>query len=127
MNVIPKISQISPRIIRILGCNPGPFTLQGTNTYIIGTGNKRILLDTGDGLVPEYFDLISSVLKENQITLDHIVLTHWHPDHVGGVESIQKLTAEKSKVSKFPCEEHPTNYDVLFDGQQLNTEGANLK
>jgi len=94
MNFVPKISQISPRIIRILGCNPGPMTLQGTNTYLIGTGSKRILLDTGDGLVPEYIDLLSSVLTTNQITLEHIVLTHWHPDHVGGVDEIQKLSTQ---------------------------------
>jgi len=40
--------------------------------------------------VPEYFDLLQSVLKEYQVTLDQIVLTHWHPDHVGGVETIQQ-------------------------------------
>jgi len=67
-------------IIFCVGCNPGPFTLQGTNTYLIGTGKRRILLDTGDGQVPEYFDLLQSVLKEHQVTLDQIILTHWHPD-----------------------------------------------
>merc|ERR1712137_1159046 len=127
MNFVPKISQISPRIIRIIGCNPGPMTLQGTNTYLIGTGSKRILLDTGDGLVPEYIDLLSSVLTTNQITLEHIVLTHWHPDHVGGVDEIQKLSTQKTKVSKFPIKEHPSDYDVLFGGEELNTEGASLK
>lgn len=127
MNIIPKVSKISPCIIRILGCNPGPFTLQGTNTYLIGTGPKRILLDTGDGLVPEYFDLLRSVLTENHVTLEHVVLSHWHPDHVGGVANIKKSIAEDCKVSKFPVKEHPTDFDVLFDGQELRTEGANLK
>ena len=33
----------------------------------------------------------------------------------------------ETKVSKFPIKEHPSDYDVLFDGEELNTEGASLK
>jgi len=84
-------------------------------------------LDTGDGEEPEYLDLLKSVLKEHHITLDHIVLTHWHEDHVGGVGPIQKSVEKCCRVSKFPVAEHPTDYEPLADGQSIVTEGANLK
>lgn len=51
-------------------------------------------MDTGDGQQTEYIDLLKSVLKEHQVTLDHIVVTHWHNDHVGGVEVIKETISK---------------------------------
>ncbi|RHZ59793.1 metallo-beta-lactamase type thioesterase tpcB [Aspergillus thermomutatus] len=69
---LPDVEQISPR-----------FTLQGTNTFIVGTGSERLLVDTGQG-IPDWADLIHDTLARQGISLSHVLLTHWHGDHTGG-------------------------------------------
>ncbi len=40
---LPDIDELSPRVAVALGQNPSMFTGPGTNTYVVGTGSKRLL------------------------------------------------------------------------------------
>ncbi|CAG8466258.1 10234_t:CDS:2 [Ambispora leptoticha] len=136
---LPNFSKLSPSVIRILGLNPGKFTLQGTNTYLIGTGTERILLDTGEGL-PEYLSLLSQTLKElggaENIRISDILISHWHHDHIGGVEGIIKYTEETLRhappnVHKNPDPKHDSTYHFplhpITENQIFKTQGATLR
>ncbi|KPJ11856.1 Beta-lactamase-like protein 2-like [Papilio machaon] len=132
--VIPTVTRLSNRIIRILGCNPGPMTLQGTNTYLIGTGKNRILLDTGDKNVSEYQKNLQDVVQTEQVNIEHIVVTHWHHDHIGGVEDLYGTIAKQPKIWKHKRSDDDNKDDPLSlpihwlsDGQQIEVEGATLK
>ena len=121
---LPNIEQITPRILRVLGQNPGQFTFQGTNTYIVGTGSHRLLIDTSGG-EPEYAELLAYTLKSMGITLSHVLITHWHGDHSGGVPDLLRLYPHlKGFIYKNDPEMNHVN---MTDGQIFRVEGATIR
>src|SRR5712692_10342305 len=98
---LPDYARLSPRVATVLGHNPGPFTGPGTNTYIIGTGRRPLLLDTGIG-VPKWAENLPRGLRElsNTDELERIVLTHAHQDHIGGVKDATRLFGRLEVMKK---------------------------
>jgi glyoxylase-like metal-dependent hydrolase (beta-lactamase superfamily II) len=100
------------------------FTLQGTNTYIVGTGRHRLIIDTAQGY-REWVDLIHSTLDDRSITLSHVLLTHWHGDHTGGVPDLLQLYPHlREGIHKNSPER---GQQPIEDGQVFRVEGATIR
>ncbi|KAK0549681.1 hypothetical protein OC845_003019 [Tilletia horrida] len=119
---LDSIAVLSPRVTRVLGQNPGPFTLQGTNTYLIAPQPSAsnpilptILLDTGDG-VDEYIPFLEKAMrgggadkvasKDGEVPagkryVTEIALSHRHHDHVDGLPTVLALLAKLRSDPEF--------------------------
>jgi glyoxylase-like metal-dependent hydrolase (beta-lactamase superfamily II) len=112
----------------VLGQNPGPFTGPGTNTYVVGTGSRRLLLDAGQG-VDKHVTLLASALEElaHGAVIEVLALTHAHPDHMGGLEKVKaRLRPEKVLKKPWPEWDRGATFEVIDHGSEICVDGATL-
>lgn len=113
---VQPMEVLSTRSTRMLCFNPGMHTLQGTNSYLIGKGSSKILIDTGEScyssqFINHLFDVV--FIQTKTLRLDKILLTHGHPDHIGGVNAILK---ECSRRKLFPL---PTVHKMMDNTSKI--------
>jgi glyoxylase-like metal-dependent hydrolase (beta-lactamase superfamily II) len=122
----PRTATLTDRVGRVLGLNPGMMTGPGTNTYLVGERDP-ILIDTGFG-VPEYVPLLERYLAERGWARpSRVLLTHRHPDHLGGVIHL-RARFPGLRVAKMLHRdaELPPGIEDLRDGETVKGEGVTL-
>ena len=107
---------MKPRIQRLLAPNPGPFTLEGTNTWIVGV-NHTFVIDPG----PDDEEHIQAVRRQAG-AIEAILLTHHHPDHAPGASRLAALSG--APVLALRPEEGEQH---VVDGEILEAEGVTLR
>jgi len=140
---VGRWGQWSPRVVQVLGLNRGPFTLTGSNTYLVGTGPSRILIDTGEGQM-SYIPHLRDVMRRVGCTeISEILITHWHGDHTGGIKDVlrewgnipvRKFTGNtyKMKQGEMKAVEKEralrgVSFEPMSDGEVFRADGATLR
>ena len=100
-----------PRLV--LAPNPGPMTLDGTNTWILGE-RRTVVVDPGPD-DPAHLDRVAG--EAGDVAL--ILLTHGHPDHSAGARTLaQRLGVPVRAVDPT----HRLGDEGLGDGEHVSVD-----
>lgn len=119
-----EVESLSPPVLRVLGGNPGVMQLQGTNTYVVGTGFDRLLIDSGQGR-PGWMLLLASLAKQHRFKIGKVLLTHWHLDHTEGVRDLLRMDPGlKDAIYKYDPD---LGQQPIADGEIFAVEGGTVR
>lgn len=86
-----RVWRVTPHVVRVLAPNPSAWTLEGTNTWIVGAedGAECALIDPGPVDEAHQRRIIGALEYR---TLTQIWLTHSHRDHAAGAAGLAERT-----------------------------------
>jgi len=102
-----------------------------TNCYLIYTSRELLIIDPGSPYEDEQQALAQAVddLVGEGRSVREIVLTHMHPDHVGGVNALKKDLGEQTKVAAHRLTAEPLTETIrvdrlIEDGDSIDLAGS---
>ena len=73
--------------------NPGPMTLTGTNTYLVGDDAGHLaVIDPGPDDLPSHLDAILNTIARLEKTVTTVIVTHRHLDHLPAAMPLCRAT-----------------------------------
>ncbi|MCE5972476.1 MBL fold metallo-hydrolase [Sinirhodobacter sp. WL0062] len=86
------VEVLEPGLRRIVAPNPSPMTLNGTCTYILGTGAVAVI-DPGPADRGHIAAILAALAPRERIS--HILVTHAHLDHSPGARLLAEASGAK--------------------------------
>lgn len=134
---LERVVKLSSRVLRVLGHNPGSFSLQGTNMYIVGTGKSRILIDAGQGKPEDLPTLLQAMADDGATSISDCLITHYHHDHTEGIRDLRAHFGDDLRVWKMPwapgilmpwhrIEHGPRSFDLGRVGVRMLADGDTI-
>lgn len=116
--VTPTVLQRDPDLAVLQAGNPGPMTLDGTNTFVIGRQAVAIV-DPGPDDVAQ-LDAIEALVGDRDVT--HLLLTHAHADHAGLATRAAERFGVPPTASAATLERQGLRGIAVDDGDRLEVE-----
>lgn len=122
---LPPEHDLDEIVTRVLAPNPGPMTLDGTNTYLVGRpgSGEAAVVDPGPN-DPAHRERVAGVLERRDVAVTLVVVTHHHADHA---------EAARPWAARFGCTlVAPTSEvagpegEVIRHGERLDAGGVTM-
>jgi glyoxylase-like metal-dependent hydrolase (beta-lactamase superfamily II) len=115
------VRQLTDQAAVLLAPNPGPMTLDGTNTYLLGNPSGAagfVVVDPG----PDDAGHLDRLAAHGRVLL--VLITHRHPDHTDGAAGLARRTGAPVRAADPDfCLDGP----VLADGEELDVAGVRIR
>ncbi len=90
----------------------------GNATLFVSPSGQSVLIDTGN-FAPEAAirdaDRIAAAAKDARLTqIDHLITTHWHGDHFGGMTEVAKRIPIREYIDHGPNIQPVAAFDEFF-------------
>jgi glyoxylase-like metal-dependent hydrolase (beta-lactamase superfamily II) len=118
--------RIEPELRVVTAPNPGFMTGAGTNQYLLGRA-RVTMIDAALGAGPN-LDLLERELADAGATVVQILLTHIHPDHLGGAAELARHFGARLGMHESRRGYAGVEPDfVLRDGDEVAFDGGRLR
>ncbi len=94
-----------------------------TNCYIVSNGARAVIIDPGADA-----ERIAKFIDDNKLSVEYILLTHTHFDHIGALAKIKEITGAKVAVGEQDKEFIKIPADLpLRGGESISAAGLNFR
>ncbi len=107
---------ILPRMNRVYeGAKVTVVDVGNGGATIIETADKIALIDCGtsDSSIKPYARVLKQLSLSGKRSIDYLILTHYHSDHVNGVADVLDRISVKNVILRPFTEEDKMNYDII--------------
>ena len=113
--------QVTERALCLLCPNPGPMTLDGTNTWVLlePGSTEAVVVDPGP-LHEQHLRTVVAAVEARGARVAQTVLTHGHADHAEGAGRFAELTGAPTRAVG-------RGHDDLGDGDVVTAGGLELR